>query len=62
MKTANNRDEAWNMQTIPEGSHGWIQWKGTNVCMDIYCECGYHGHIGDEFVYFVKCPNVVLYI
>lgn len=20
--------------------HGWIQWKGTDVCVDIYCKCG----------------------
>ena len=37
--------------------HGWIQWKGTNVCMDTYCKCGYHGHIDDEFFYYYKCPK-----
>ena len=35
--------------------HGWIQWKGTNVCMDVYCSCGAHGHIDDEFTYRYKC-------
>lgn len=43
----------------PEGeeTHGWIQWKGTDVCMDIHCECGHHGHIDVEFFYFFECPQ-----
>lgn len=28
-----------------EGPTGFIQWKGTDVCMDVYCKCGYHSHI-----------------
>jgi hypothetical protein len=35
--------------------HGWIQWKGTDVCMDLHCECGAHGHVDAEFAYFYKC-------
>ena len=35
--------------------HGWIQWKGTGVCLDFYCKCGAHGHLDAEFCYFVKC-------
>ena len=35
--------------------HGWIQWKGTNVCMDVYCECGEQFHIDAGFCYYVKC-------
>jgi hypothetical protein len=41
----------------PGKPHGWVQWKGTNVCMDVHCECGCHSHIDDEFVYNVKCPK-----
>ena len=36
-------------------SHGWIQWKGTDVCMDVYCECGAQFHIDHDFAYYVKC-------
>lgn len=39
----------------PKGPHGWIQWKGTNVCMDVHCGCGHHGHVDDEFAYFYLC-------
>ena len=43
-------------QPDTEGTpHGWIQWKGTAVCLDFYCKCGAHGHLDDEFCYFVKC-------
>lgn len=38
-------------------SYGWIQWKGTSVCMDIHCECGEIGHVDAEFLYYVRCPN-----
>jgi len=27
-----------------ERTHVFIQWKGTNVCLDFHCECGAHGH------------------
>src|SRR4051812_34970606 len=37
--------------------HGWIQWKGTQVCMDLRCKCGYHGHVDTDFFYFYQCPN-----
>lgn len=37
--------------------HCWIQWKGTNVCMDMYCVCGYHSHIHASFAYTVQCPE-----
>lgn len=37
--------------------HGWIQWKGTEVCMDVYCLCGQHSHIDSDFTYHIKCPK-----
>jgi hypothetical protein len=38
------------------GSYGWIQWKGTDVCIDITCECGYRGHYEGWFLYYYSCP------
>lgn len=49
--------EAQIRQTVPPGPHAWIQWKGTNVCMDIHCKCGAHGHIDTDFAYHVKCRD-----
>lgn len=57
IKQANTHDEAWDLQDQQEGKpHGWIQWKGTDACMDIHCECGEMSHIDAEFCYYVKCP------
>ena len=58
MKKAKDRDEAWEIQDTRKGEpHGWIQWKGTNVCMDVHCVCGEIGHIDESFAYHVKCPK-----
>ncbi len=35
--------------------HAWIQWKGTDVCADIRCDCGRLGHIDAGFAYSVRC-------
>lgn len=36
---------------------GWIQWKGTQACIDLYCKCGFHGHVdSDMFFYRAFCP------
>jgi hypothetical protein len=39
----------------PPAPCAFIQWKGTEVCMDFYCECGTQHHIDAMFVYGVKC-------
>lgn len=57
IKSAKNKDEAWDLQETYKGKpHGWIQWKGTNVCMDIHCTCGCLSHIDASFAYHVVCP------
>lgn len=57
-KKAKDFKEAWNIQEEYDNlPHGWIQWKGTNVCMDIYCKCGEEYHIDSDFVYGVECPK-----
>jgi len=33
----------------------FIQWKGTDVCIDVHCDCGHHNHYDGYFAYFVKC-------
>lgn len=57
-KIAVDKEEAWNIQDTQVGKpHGWIQWKGTDVCMDVYCKCGDQFHIDSYFAYHVKCPS-----
>lgn len=38
-------------------SGGWIQWKGTEVCMDVHCVCGHSGHFDGAFFYYFECPK-----
>lgn len=33
----------------------FIQWKGTDVCLDFYCPCGAHGHVDGMFAHYVRC-------
>lgn len=35
----------------------FIQWKGTDVCMDFHCRCGQSSHLDDDFAYSVRCPH-----
>ena len=39
----------------PEPPYAFIQWKGTNVCMDVHCICGSLVHIDADFAYFIEC-------
>lgn len=56
-KKALNRDHAWVIQEqLKDIPHGYIQWKGTDVCMDIHCKCGSLLHVDAKFAYHVKCP------
>ncbi len=35
----------------------FIQWKGTDVCMDLQCPCGCSSHIHGYFANSVQCPE-----
>jgi hypothetical protein len=39
----------------PQGPYASIHWNATNVCMDVYCECGQLTHIDADFCYHLKC-------
>ncbi len=40
---------------LKKSPNGWIQFKGTDLCMDVHCSCGEMTHIDGDFVYFIKC-------
>lgn len=47
----------WKFQQVPgTDATTFIQWKGTEVCMDVTCPCGHHGHIDASFAYSLECP------
>lgn len=35
--------------------YGWIQWKGTDACIDVNCVCGALTHIDADFAYLIQC-------
>jgi len=54
----NREHELIGSRDNPEGdAHGWIQWKGTDVCVDLHCACGSHGHFDGYGMYAVKCVD-----
>lgn len=46
----------WADQRFPDSDASvFIQWKGTDVCMDFHCPCGADCHIDGAFTYSVRC-------
>ena len=39
----------------PDGGDAFIQWKGTDVCMDVFLPCGCTPHIDGDGGWFVRC-------
>ena len=39
------------------GAKSFIQWKGTDVCMDWWCSCGNSNHVDSDFLYSVQCKH-----
>lgn len=50
-------DKHFDLTTKIDEVHTFIQWKGTDVCMDFYCECGANCHFDGYFAYAVRCPH-----
>jgi hypothetical protein len=46
----------WDADSL-ENPSAWIQWKGTNVCMDVRCDCGTDAHVDGDFTYYYRCPG-----
>ena len=41
---------------ISHDPHGSLQWKGSDIYMDVHCDCGHTSNVKGDSVYFVKCP------
>jgi hypothetical protein len=35
---------------------GFLQWKGTDACLDFHCVCGESIHFDALFLYSIQCP------
>lgn len=40
-----------------EETHVFIQYKGTDICLDFRCECGAVGHFDGDFAYALRCAE-----
>ena len=38
-------------------AHVGIQWKGTDACLDLHCECGADAHYDGYFAAVLRCPG-----
>lgn len=54
-KSLNPENRKFTLDTNKD-AHGWIQFKGGSLCMDVHCTCGHHSHIDGNFIYFLRCP------
>lgn len=34
----------------------FIQYKGSEICIDMYCSCGKDSHFDGDFARYVRCP------
>ena len=41
----------------PQTPFALIQWKGTDVCLDLPCECGAQLHFDGYFAYHIRCAH-----
>lgn len=35
----------------------FVQWKGTEACLDLRCRCGRTSHYDGGFAYALRCPH-----
>jgi hypothetical protein len=40
---------------MSDRAQAFIQWKGTDLCMDFHCTCGAQSHFDGFFAYALKC-------
>lgn len=53
----NDQDAIFALCPKPEGANAYIQWKGTDACLDVRCDCGHDTHMDGDYLYYVRCPK-----
>ena len=56
-KQVSNYEKVYSRDNPQTDSYGWIQWKGTDVCIDLHCICGNFGHLDGDFFYGWRCSE-----
>lgn len=52
-----DQDRAFALNVEQPKPSAFIQWKGTDLCMDFDCICGANCHFDGIFAYVVECPH-----
>jgi hypothetical protein len=47
----------WDLNAEFEETRAFIQWKGTDVCLDFHCKCGAYAHFDGFFAYAFRCSK-----
>lgn len=50
-------ERQWELDKPFLEANAFIQWKGTDVCMDFRCTCGGSFHFDGFFAYAVQCGD-----
>lgn len=45
------------IEDTPTQPYVFLQWKGTDACLDFFCECGFSGHFDGYFAHYIRCRN-----
>lgn len=48
-------DDDYDPATDPQRKHLYIQWKGVEACLDLFCVCGHDTHFDGYFAYNLRC-------
>lgn len=59
MRKINQSD--WSTPHQDTEAQTFIQWKNTDVCMELYCPCGNGPHVDGYLAYFVRCSCGKIY-
>ena len=51
-----HESDPWRLGKPDARPNTFIQWKGTDVCIDLYCTCGEQCHFDGFFLYAWQCP------
>lgn len=49
--------DAWDRLNHPTDAHTFIQWQGTDVCLDFHCPCGAYLHFDTYLLFGVECGH-----
>lgn len=50
-------NEVYGEELKAETPYGSLQYKGSDICADLHCSCGFLGHVDGAFCYYYECSQ-----